>query len=740
MSLFAEFDFVVEISNPALTRLVQRVQFQDVILNPPFELTLPYPSGDLHLIVNDIRLQLEADDWVTISFVFAQSSIQQKSPTQIVLCPLSGTLTIAAHIRLVPRDATHMRLALALTNAVVTTSFTPAAEQVIAAALAGSGVTLDAFKFLLGLEANNFVHGIPDIPLEMIYNVEPGRDGQLIDGLRFTDLQVRCIGHSDPNRQALCLLGNLLLATQRNGKREDKTSTAIVPGQDMATSISPGAFQALIFCPAVRNALSTLTGNPNLRVIDLPKDCGISEGLDVQDVTLTAMRCAFVTGAIGIFGSVAKSGTCYEASGFFTGTVKLETGGAGLVPIVQMDEPHIGVVVDWYCVLVPSLVLADITSYVLALADEIIRRFVENAKESVKGTLGKDLLPGSATASLGSNISLVQITPEGLTLQGPILAYKRPSDFFPSLSLEGSVTMLEKNIVKEDFWRTRVFCQQEEKDYRYTEYAQRQIAVYAPKSQLLATPLRAKYAVRGPSGPPIPLLDVAPTGGNTVEIPNVECTYPMPLSTGGTKVTQTVHLGYTVKGTNIRLRNRPEEGNFAITLEVSVLDCAGAPPAGIKGTEEKWIAFQGSKVEMGGEYLNDYQECMNILEGFTKRYLRGRSVPVWVKVDHPPEWQIFAQIRALKEMEQRGDLSTQEAADILLHTRIAHGESFARAYHSPTALQLGEEPEINQQAIALETVRAELTAQINNLTDLLSELERPGMLTDRMQRFIKRGG
>lgn len=744
MSLLAGFDFVVEISNAALTRLVKRMELFGVLLNPPFELTLPFPNGDLHLIVDDLQLELEGDDWVTLSLVFSRSSIIPKSSSLKTLCPLSGTLSISAHVGLASPNATTRQLVLVMSEAKTAVSFTPAAEQAIAAALSNSGVRPEEFKTLLGLEINNFAKGLPDIPTPLAYNVEPGRQlDDLTHGIRFTNLQVLCIGNRDRNRQALCLLGNLLNATQNNGKLSDKTATAIAPGQEMATSISPGAFQALIFCPAVRDAMRPLTGNPNLQVRDLPTACGAAGSLEMNDFTLTEINLAFGPGAFGFFGRVARSGTCYEATGFFSGTVQLVASedGSGLKPIVQMHEPHIGVSIDWYCVAVPSFVFADITSYVIGLSDELIRRFVADAKTAVKSTFERNnLLPAGGTSGLGANFSSAQITPEGLTLQGRVAVYTRPSDFFPSLSLEGSVTMLEKKKASEGFWRTRVFCQSEEKDYPYTEYAQRQVAVYAPKAQLLATPLRAKYAVRGPSGPAIPLHDVAPTGSNTVEIPNVECTYPMPLATGGTKVTQTVHLGYTVKGTDVRLRNRPEEGNFSITLEVSVLDCAGAPPAGIKPTEEKWMAFQGSKVEMGGEYLSDYQECMNIVEGINKRYLRGRSVPVWVKVQHSPEWQIFAQIHALKQMQIRGELSAQNLEEILLHTRIAHGESFTRAYHSPTSLQLGEETEISGEAAALETVRAELTAQIDALTELLAEIERPALLADRMKRFNKRGG
>lgn len=736
MSALAGFDFALEISNPALTRLVKRqVEFRGVPLNPPFELQLPFPSGALHLIVNDLKLELEPDNWVTISFVFSQSSLLQTAPSSRVFCPLSGSLDVSAQVGFISPSDTVKQLVLSLREARVAVSFTPAAEQTIAAALANSGITLSDFMTGLRLEANAFAHGIPDIPLPMGFEVTSVFDMEagLTKGLRFTRIEVRCIGHSDRNRQALCLLGNLLPETRSNGQPDEKTSTAIAPGQEVATSMSPRAFQALVFCPAVRDGLRRLSGNQTLRVIDLPTVCGISPSLDVMDVSLTRIVSAFGTEGIQVLGGVKKSGTCYEAEGFFSASVKLVVENSALVPKVQMDEPHIGVTLDWYCVFGASVVLTGVTGFALGMTLEIVNGLVSEIKNVLSQGLGNQILPSGATAALGSNFSSAQISPEGLTLQGLLPIYATPSDFFPSLSLESQtqdkVQTLEKKKAGEGFWTTRIFCQQEEKDYSYTEYAQRQIAIYKPVAILLTIPFRAQFAVRGQSGPAIPLLDVAPLGSNTVEIQNVECTYPMPLGTGGSKVTQTVHIDYLVKDNEVRLRNRPNEGNYGFTLEVSVLDCAGMPAPGIT-TVEKWIIFKGSVVEMGAEYLHDFQQCMHLLEGFNKRYLRAQSVPIWKKVTNPRPWQVFAQAQHLGELQQEQVIGVREAAQILLQTQLAQGENFIDAYHSPTDVQLGEELKETPEALALDAVRSELTAQINNLTDLAREIDRPAVLID----------
>ncbi len=730
MSTLAGFDFVTEISNATILKLIKNsLQIGGVSVNPPFEVTLPFVGGSGHLIVDDLQLNFNNDDTMTLLFVFSHSSIAVQSPLKLVVCPLSGTLKVTAPIKLVlvsSQEHTY-KLSASMGESVVDIVYTPQAEQEIINDLAGL-INAAQFKTMVRDAVTGFVHSVPEVTLPMSFKVVPGTNGSF-SPLQFSSLQVHCIGNNDPSRQALGIFGNLLASTQNNGNHANKTSTAIMSGRDMATSISPGAFHALVFCPSVASSL-------NLGQDNLPPSCGGSGGVDVGGVTLNSIADSFGNEQININGSVYKSGFCYEANGTFSGSVTLAVNGTSINPTISMNDPNVDISIPWYCWIAIGVVLGPIGIAVAAILDSVLDDVANNlAKSALKDALGSGIGSVGLGGLSGATFSSVSIKPDGLTLQGMIPVYVSSSSFYQALYLDGSVTTSSKSVVSTGAWTTKIWCKEEEKTYPYTEYAQSQVATEDITAKMLTTPISATYTVRRATTP----STVIALSGNSgsVTIPDVECTYPMPLGSGGHKVTQPVHIDYQINGTLVKLRNRAEEGNFSIILEASVLDCSGSTPVvGSYATPpQDWIVFQGSSVEVGGSYLDDYQECAakfkDWFSHFNDQYKKWKWQPKWVLVNYPAPDAIFDLIRILTEID------TPLAQEMLLHTRVAHGSSFVRAYHSPTSVQLDKAVTVSAKMLDVKATETDLKAQIVMLTDQLKQVEQVIAFGDRAKMSNK---
>jgi hypothetical protein len=74
MSLLAGFDMVTEFSRAALLRLIKsQVTLAGIIVNAPFEFDLTVAAsgldGSVHVIVDDLTLNLNSDDSATPTFI-----------------------------------------------------------------------------------------------------------------------------------------------------------------------------------------------------------------------------------------------------------------------------------------------------------------------------------------------------------------------------------------------------------------------------------------------------------------------------------------------------------------------------------------------------------------------------------------------------------------------------------------------------------------------------------------------
>jgi hypothetical protein len=153
---------------------------------------------------------------------------------------------------------------------------------------------------------------------------------------------------------------------------------------------------------------------------------------------------------------------------------------------------------------------------------------------------------------------------------------------------------------------------------------------------------------------------------------------------------QTVHIGYSISGASIRLTNMPSEGNYSFYLNVSATDCNGNPvqdDAGHNLGTLAYVQFEGHHVVIGGDYLGDVQRCAHTLQQWlqeiTHKYMPSQKVPIWQQVNYPAPEDLIEYIRDVVA------LGIPEADEVLVASKIAHGNSFFRAILSPAASQPG---------------------------------------------------
>lgn len=677
MSLLAGFDFVAEISNQTLLDLVKaNLKIQGKPANPPFELTIPITSsaanGSAHLIVTKLNLDLNPDDSITLTGAFANSSVSIVSPLSATLSSLDGTFTVNAPIGLVPAGTANQKsIGVDLASATTAVTFSTKSDAAIAQALGKTPLTPFLFSNLINQRMESFVQGIQPPAFPVQFAVVAGSDGSLTPKLQFAKLEVHCIEHPVRSQQALGVFGILLGANLAKGDHKLKTATSIAPGSGVAISISPQAFHQLVFCPGVAKALAPKAYQSNAKsaIAQLPTTCGKTSGMDKSGVTITKLGDSFAAGYIGITGAVSKSGFCYDASGTFTGKLKLGVAGSKIKPTFVLDQPDIDIDIPWYCWLVTAAVLGPIGVAIVAVVKDAAEGVAEDLSKSLLGGFALD--PLSIAASLNASFTKVEIAKEGLTLNGTT-SVALPKAASPSLSLQGAVMTVDKKAGKKGTFKGTK-CPTG--TFPYAESYHKQTAKYTAIATLLGRPTTLDWSISagklGPWGTAIEETKAIPLTGTagTVVLPKVTTAYPFPLP-DGTTVVQDVHVDYTVSAGNVQITNRGKEGKYAFWLYVKATD-----PAGTVRKAHLQAIFDGHRVEIGGGYAAKLAECLWQVNRRLKEKAEMAHMPDidWIWPDHP------APGRLADLLDQLVRAGVPETEEILAHMRLVHGPQFDQA-------------------------------------------------------------
>jgi hypothetical protein len=656
MSLTAGFDVVAEVSREAILRLLQQtVQIDGRAIVAPFELEVPVsgPGGEglaAHLIVTQVALDLVGDHDVRLTFHFANGSVISDTPGLLTVSLLDGMTTVRVALQLFDEPSNRKVVGADLGQAAVELQLTPGAVAKVTAALGTLPITSATFLQLARQALETYVRGVGVQKLPTRFTVEPGVLGS-IALVKFDRLELHNIGTA-----AVGLFG-MLIPGAPLGNAGSKTSTAIAPGHDLAVSMSAHAFHELIFCPGLGDPL-------NLTNPQLPPTCGQGGGIVHDGVTLTRMADQFLNGRIDVTGSVSKSGTCYEATGSFHAAITLSMSGSQLVASTVADPPSLRVVVPWYCQLAMAL-LGPVGLAIQAAMDSSAKSSAQALMDSMKGLSGGGGPLLSTSGFPGARFDAVQVTPEGLTLNGRIETSLPPVES-PGVRLAGSVTIGEVSPVSSGTFHVDWSCM--EGDYRYVEYRQAQSGFFLVVPTLLGRPLTLDWSLSSQ----YQVATVPLTGANGQAMPTAACKFAVPLPDGIWKVGQ-VHVGYQVGKSSIELRNDPAEGSYRLLLNVRARD-----PAGNVATSWGYVHFDGSVVVIDDGYHERLAECVRFwISVVNRKILQRDRVPPWVPVNLPEPRILTDFVRAVMRV------GTPEAEQVLALTTLAHGPTLTRALQGP---------------------------------------------------------
>ena len=298
MSVLAGFDFVAEASNSTIMRMIKStVQIGTQSIIPPFELSYSLGVYTIHLIVNDVQLDLIKDDLIKddkirLTLFFDNTSLI--APQIKSICPLNGTIKMEAPIQLSISE-TIPHLSFRKDKLLTAIDYSQKSKDLISKQL-GDLISLDDFidlgdSLLTGFTQENIQN--VEFPLKGI-TIVPNEDGMIGEKLlQFEKLEVHCIEDADREKQALVFLGVLFLKNHDKANHFEKTSTSIVPGRDVCLSISADVIHNWIMPPVIWEALGgimkcsncgfwykPIDGYPNWECLN----CGYVSGPNFEDL------------------------------------------------------------------------------------------------------------------------------------------------------------------------------------------------------------------------------------------------------------------------------------------------------------------------------------------------------------------------------------------------------------------------------------------------------------------------
>jgi hypothetical protein len=326
--------------------------------------------------------------------------------------------------------------------------------------------------------------------------------------------------------------------------------------------------------------------------------------------------------------------------------------------------------IPWYCWIVVGVVAGPIGLIVTGIVNGVAQHMAQNLADSaLNGLLGNGLGSTTLGGLDGATFDAVQITTEGLTIEGNV-PVALPAPETQSLSLVGSVVTSSTQTVSTGTYHDVSICNLG--DFPYTESTQLQTGTYHVETVLMGQPLNLKWSIVA-NGTYYPITGAS----GSLAIPGMKVQYPFPLP-AGTAMNQTVHVGYALSNNVLTLKNTPTEGSYVLGLKVT-----GTDPKGISKDDFANVQFAGDVVAIGGDYYNLLAACMQQLWAKAHQTVSSNQWPQVVPANYPEPDQVIGIMYAA------ASISTPEADQVLANMALQQGASYLRALASPAAAAIG---------------------------------------------------
>jgi hypothetical protein len=699
VTILAGCDFVLEISHAALMKQLHATPvIGGQTLQAPFDLTIHGALGSAHVMVDEVILNINGDNTLTLDLVFSRSSVTGMGQEPVSLYPLAGTITVNLRVLLASDGLTLRWVELDFTQSLVTLTLTPDTLALLELGAARSGRSVAQLTAGLQSAVRDYLTQQPSAVVTGGYVVTPTVDGTL-QPLSFRTLRLHCFGPAEQNMQGIGLFGNFFGDTAQAGNPANRVASAVPAGEDTLLALSQRAFEAFSFCPSLAQSLAARMGRPQPLTLDeLPSQCGRAADVDVDGVKITSLRVNFGPAYIQIDTDFTKSGPCYEAVGAIPVRVALTLNGQSITPTVTPLTPTIHVDVDFWCQFAAWVFTGPLGGWTTDLVRDL---FVDVSEKLAVSAIGEMTnLPFRAPPIPGVRLTGVTVTSQEFSLTGRMIL-PWPVANSPALALE----LVSKRAIlpdtKRHVWRTQLWCQNQARNYLYFETLQTQVQSFGVRSQLIPLPLTINYSIRGGLGPWLPLVPdpgVAVIGRQVqfVTVTNLQCQYPEPLSAGGSVIVRDVSLEYSVRGNQVTLISRDGEGNFAVDLRAEVLDATGKPPVGVDPSPAIGVFFDSDVVVMDQDYLDDLKECADRAKAISSKYAKSQAVPRWKQAFTARESEILDDFRVLNAS------GTLQGEDMARHYRNAYGGLLWRAAAAQQSTVPGLDPAERAAAHAIE--------------------------------------
>lgn len=188
----------------------------------------------------------------------------------------------------------------------------------------------------------------------------------------------------------------------------------------------------------------------------------------------------------------------------------------------------------------------------------------------------------------------------------------------------------------------------------YEKFARSQEAVITATCELLLPGMTAQWTIEGVALPP---TAVAASGTRSLTV-KVTVADPKFQSV---QVKKAISLDYDIEplpnGSRLKLRNRPEDETFKLSIEAKLSNSVGS------GSAISWLDFKGMEFVYPPAFYEQRDACFKRFIDVGKRYLRYKVVPfpqLWEQVDPLRHDEVAAWLDALALHQDRGEQQLYE--------------------------------------------------------------------------------